>query len=541
MSGAAVHTNARALTRALPAVSVRTLIIGFAAAGLLIRVWIASRNLDLVDRLFIPDDTYYTLSIARSLADGTGPAVDGVHATSGFQPLLAFLLTPVYALTDGPDTGLRASLFLGAICDLGSALLLGRIAYRFAGTAAAVIAVAVWSLSPLAVAQSLNGLETSLAVFFQLLVVELWLRADERRSVAAFALVGGAAGFAILARVDAVFVIAALGLAALVRRRFAGVAVAAAVAAVIVAPWWIYCTAEFGSPVPESGPAVGELVAVHHERYLDVGEQMGLAAGQLVGTPLVSAKALRSGLYENPGLGILAWLAFVGVVGWIVWRVRRRIGTYGLALAAAGFALLGFYTFVLPAPWFYARYLTLPAALMTVVLAGVAVAAWRARTRRLVDSALVLGTLGLLAAIGIGMTLPNLWRNPATSPDVRLEGTKGYREVARSVLASAPGDAVIGSLQSGALQYYAKPPVRVVNLDGVVDREAADALRERTLGQFARERGVTHFADWKFNLDLFLERAGMPGLTRGSFSTLYEGPLQGDEKLTLYAIEFPGG
>jgi len=67
-------------------------IVVLAVVGLVFRVAVAFRPLAVLDRLFVPDDTYYTLSIARSLAHGLGPTVGGgAPLTNGFQPLVAFL------------------------------------------------------------------------------------------------------------------------------------------------------------------------------------------------------------------------------------------------------------------------------------------------------------------------------------------------------------------------------------------------------------------------------------------------------------------
>ena len=85
--------------------------------GLVIRVAIFLRPLTIIDRLFIPDDTYYTLTIARSIARGHGPTTDGSTLTSGFQPLLGFVMTPVFWLTNSADAALRADLLFLTVVD----------------------------------------------------------------------------------------------------------------------------------------------------------------------------------------------------------------------------------------------------------------------------------------------------------------------------------------------------------------------------------------------------------------------------------------
>jgi hypothetical protein len=40
-----------------------------------------------LEHTLLPDDAFYDLCIGRNLAGGFGPTFDGVHPTSGFQPL----------------------------------------------------------------------------------------------------------------------------------------------------------------------------------------------------------------------------------------------------------------------------------------------------------------------------------------------------------------------------------------------------------------------------------------------------------------------
>ncbi|MEO6602247.1 MAG: hypothetical protein ABIQ16_20365, partial [Polyangiaceae bacterium] len=53
------------------------------------------------------------------------------------------------------------------------------------------------------------------------------------------------------------------------------------------------------------------------------------------------------------------------------------------------------------------------------------------------------------------------------------------------------------------LSYFAPHGVRVVNLDGVVDRGAREAAAQLRLSDYARARGVTLLSVWRFNLDAF--------------------------------------
>jgi hypothetical protein len=140
----------------------------------------------------------------------------------------------------------------------------------------------------------------------------------------------------------------------------------------------------------------------------------------------------------------------------------------------------------------------------------------------------------VVAAVSIA---PFFWANPSITPDQGHHGAKGYYAPAAEIVAHAPPDAVIGSLQSGALSWLAKDRQRIVNLDGVVDGEARRALHDGRLAEFAKSRGMTHFADWDVNVKRFQERAGphAPQLAR-----VYEAEPQGqDERFVLYEVIWP--
>lgn len=484
--------------------------------GAALRLAVFLRPLPVLDRLFVPDDTYYTLTIARSLAHGHGPTTDGHVLTSGFQPLLAFLMVPVYWLTGNPDTALRADIALLLACDVAVVVLLALLARRMAGPVAGCVAAGVWALSANAVRLAAGGLETTLALAAALLLTLLWLRAQDDASTARSVLAGVAAGLAVLARIDVLALVALLAAVQLLRGPRRALLPFGAAAVLTLAPWWGYCIAHFGTPVPTSGPAAHSL-------------QSGGAFNRFV-VSISGANAATGPFSAWPNLQVRLvgeratwpfWLALGGfvLVGTVLLvagavRVRRRGRTAPAAMAALGAwaafaaALLVFYAW-LDIPYYTHRYLGPVSAAETLLLAALVGLVWqRAATRPGVPAA-VRGAVLALVLFALAVPAPPAvhrlltWTARPQRLDTSFDANTGYRQQARWLNSIVPRGAVVGGAQTGALSYFAGAGRTVVNLDGVVNPDAYRARRHGRLAQYARDRGVRWIADWPFTVELY--------------------------------------
>lgn len=510
---------------------------------MLLRGLLASRSSIVLDRLFVPDDTYYTLAIARSLARGLGPTVDGVHLTSGFQPLLAFLLVPALRFGASAEMAFRSALLIGVCADAVTTGLLGVLAFRVSGGSriAAITASVVWAFSSSAIAASLNGLESSLSVAVTVGALCAWLWAREKGTMVGWALSGALLGLALLTRVDTVFLVAAIGIATLVRVGPRAVFTSAAAAVAVVAPWWLYSLARFGTVIPESGAAVREQTLVHAARGMNLRDTIAWASAASVGPPLFDSRWLRQALGSGASaIGLIVGVVFLIIALSVAYRARHHDALRVLSLYVS--CIFAFYAMYLPATWFFRRYL-LPVHVLTTICFALAMGhafgvsreerPWWTRVLIAVSALFVSGSL-----VRAGQFLT---AEPTMTVDVGHHGAKGYREPARQILALAPPGAVIGSFQSGALAWFADGSGhRIVNLDGVVDGEAAAAFRDRRLAAFARARGVTHIADWSLNVRHLFERSGDARIDRASLRPIGEAESQGgNERFVLYAIDWP--
>ncbi len=493
----------------------RLAIVAILVVAAVFRLGSAMHDLDAVDRVFVPDDTYYTLSVARALSHGQLPSANGQDVTTGVQPLLAFLTVPAFWLSDDPDVPLRWVIFLSALMDLVSVLLLWALARALAGPVAGCLVAGLWATAPQVIETALNGLETSLALSASLALVLLWRRAETHGTKKAWVLAGCAAGVALLARIDTAFLVALLGISGLLRRQFAATATAAGAALVCVLPWWVLCVALRGSPIPESGAAVIEIVKSCHST-VPTRDFLSHAAGAIFGPPFFHATGFT--IHQNhPNLLLTLWFVFALMCAAGALILFRRKQTAAALFCVYGLLHFLFYSLLVSAFWFFPRYLATTQAVVFLVL--VVAASWpRPRLAR----RLAQGVLALLILCNAVRSSRFLGPAPVV---YEVMGARGYREASRAVLSFLPRPARVGALQSGALGYYAPPDVSVINLDGVVDHRAAAALKRRELASYARERQITHLADWDFNIynvSLLSKKETLPHL-----ELIGKGPPQG--------------
>ncbi len=475
-------------------------IAGITVVGFALRLAVLLRPIGVIDKLFIPDDTYYTLTIARSLARGHGPTVDGHVLTSGFQALLGFLMVPVFWITDSPDTALRLDLALLVVADTLTIVVLAWVAYRFAGRVAAVAAAALWAISPVAISMALGGLETSLAILLAVSLVAVWMWADDRPTTRRWVVVGVVAALAVLARIDTALLVALLAGVQLWRGPRRPLVPGAVAGALVVAPWWIWCTVQFGTPIPTSGTAAHDIAPLRPFAR----EGMAQVAGAVAGGPFDVWRSLRQRLNDHPLLGMVVFLALVlGLVFVAVWWARRRVlpqlAVATLPAFAAG--LLVFYAWF-GVGWYFTRYLA-PVASVAALMIAVGVARlWHARGRwrrpAFGAAAVVLG-IGAIAAL----RADSHHLSATHGSESAFDSVTGYRDAALNVATIPAPGARLGAWQSGAIGYYADDRFTVVNLDGVVNPDAADAQRADRTAFYIRERNLDWLADFSLHIVWF--------------------------------------
>ena len=243
------------------------------AAGFAVRLkiaWLDHRF--LMAHWLWTDDSLLCMSIARNLAAGLGMTSDGLHVTNGFQPLYVFLLVPIFKMV-GPSDTIALIHWAGtiqAILATAAGWMYYCVARRAFNRGAAFWVLFFWAVSHYFVVVESNGMETPLPGLMLGLLVWFYLSRfiqSDRQRLRDFIGLGVLSGLALLARLDAGFLLASIAIDWLWRnRRDLRVQVAAclwtAVSGLIVlSPWLATCWLVRGTIVPDSGQAVRFLSA----------------------------------------------------------------------------------------------------------------------------------------------------------------------------------------------------------------------------------------------------------------------------------------
>jgi hypothetical protein len=474
------------------------------------------------------EDGYYALSVARNLAAGHGLTIDGVHLTNGFQPLFTILEAGAFWVAKGDEVlAMRLVMALGWLFHVAGAVLVGLIA-RDAWPARhghaerelrAGLGAALYLAAPLMLNHAYNGLETGSVLFFYAAAAR-WMQTGRDRSWAGLAGFGVLIGLLVLARIDAGFVAAMLGLNELRRSIKAGVVHALArgvmlggAALLISSPWWLYNTIYFGSPMPTSGTAQQawglEWLRLEHAEW----------ALRVVLVPWIFAGAHESDVSIDvpipfgPGYMTMTAIGFVrtvivasiAVVLWRAWRrgsfardwaiaeseeaLRARRTLEFAACFALGFAaLIAYYALSFVAYWFYYRYFA-PLALFGFVIVAVLAARGMAGSRLRWPAATVAGALVLQLA---ALTCLALFGRG-------LGGNTVYHDQVALVRQHVPPEDAVAAGQAGTLGFFCD---RVVNTDGKVNREAL-AYQDH-MWDYLQANHVKWFVDWPFYVNKYL-------------------------------------
>lgn len=481
---------------------------------------------------FLYDDGFYALKIAKNIAEGKGATFDGIHPTTGFQPLYVFLLVPVYVLT-GSDLILPIyiALSLLAVFTCFTAYFIYRISRRYVGWGASLAAALIWGFSPIVTKQSANGLETALASFMISVSVFYYLeriRSAENPGAGRFLLLGFLLGLMVLSRIDGVLLILVMLLDYLVLlrrrrvspKRLARLSLMPLGVCVLYGPWLLFNMAVCGSPLQDSGTAT-RFLSLAYAGYFGYGAgDMGSRGpdSSFIWAHLTHAVStmkvippihviFRSIDRAGATLGLSGGLHTAGnVIGFLAlggagvaafrWRRderRRSRGEIHFLILFSAVLLASYATYVF-GMFFFLRYFYPVYMIACVYLAFFLqdIHDWVARRSIVIRRAVILVPAAYAGLFGF-FSYSQAFRSKPVYP---------FYDVCRWVEENTGAAERIGIFQCGTIGYLSGR--HIINLDGKVNREALEAMKKDSLNGYLRKEGIEIVIDHSDILKIFL-------------------------------------
>jgi hypothetical protein len=259
-----------------------------------------------------------------------------------------------------------------------------------------------------------------------------------------------------------------------------------------LAAWLVVGALSTGSPVQDSGAAK----RVHGERIFALQEGLDVEAFSPFSAPAARLGELARGMASVPGrmpVGAAAIaLAAVLAVARRETEATRALLRRGWPLFVGGLVLVAAYLVYLHSlrSWYL-----MPLMLGAAMLGSALLVDLFHERRRIAAAALV-----VLAAT---------WLHASANP--RDHWGDAYIRAAERVAELTPAGSYIGAFNAGIQGAWASGGRRVINLDGVVNHGALEALRDTELTEYVRAEGIRWIVDHDMTVS-FYEQAGARGL-----------------------------
>lgn len=467
--------------------------------SLLISVFLITRLLFLfqpfeeIDGYALPDDTYLSLKIAKNIAEGKGMSYTGIP-TNGFQPLYVFMMVPVYAIVKTDlITPVYIALIMLSVFSLFSSYLIYRlILLLFGNREAAFFTAFAFIITPAIIRNTTNGLETSISLFFFLLIVFLLYKYfhkpfPEINSKKIF-VAGLLLGLAALSRIDNMFLFIALAIWTYIKFRNekpdSGIMIRKTLTltagfAVFYLPWLIISYAHTGMIYPVSGSAV-RIQGIENNIH-----KMN-EAGYIIFLIYTSFKFIFMNYFP-----IIISAVALSRNGFRY--VKKIFNGRHLPVVITSVLLYITYIFYIPAYWFYPRYMIFLAVPLLILLGYTAKEFFTSRLGERYPNLAFYSILIIFLAVNIS--------RPGFRDFYFADyPVKGYFGIGKYVTDNFSEGSIIGSLQTGAIAYFAENMI-VFNLDGVVNAGALNAIKEKRLMDYIRENRIEYLLSWDINYE----------------------------------------
>lgn len=434
----------------------------------------------------ISEDGYLMMTIARNIAIGLGMSTaDGTLPTNGTQPLMTFIMTLIYSITGG-DKIIAIKIiivmewlisFLGAliIYKIGKNILDGRSYAKEISLLTAMI----WYSSPNTFIHTMNALETGLYGLVVIAASGYFVINKDKYDYLYFLKTGIIFGVLFWLRNDAIFFVLAAAVVLYLYNKDSDSKIAGKVifsllvGGLISLPWVIYNYVKFKSLMPISGQA--EMI----------NSQFG---GNLIVFPSVIIEYL-SLIIPIPyivHMNIPFFVLCLLVITVIIVMIKRKWAEINLTgrkmIVFYGISLCMFYLFYGP---FFETYYFVPRYLFPFSAFFIALPLiWLFNFKNIIQSRLFVFAQAVFFVIMIILAYTRY-----NESNVHMQFY-----LVDWIEKNVKQDEWVGAFQSGTIGYFHD---RTINLDGKVNFDALEALKENKIYQYIADRKPEYLINWQ--------------------------------------------
>jgi len=448
----------------------------------------------------MPDDSFYYLNTARNIRNGLGSVFSAGEPTNGYHPLWMWLLVAShFVFNPGTNQFVLVAMLLGVAGNLAAALVLRKLLRELGcGTFQQGFGVTLYLVSPWFTNMSLcgEGIQLYFLGLFWFFLAAHRAVADERNQFSTYAWFGVASGFLMLARTDAIFFTGPAFAYLLWRKRVAGfvpLVVAGVVAIVVLSPWLLWSYVRFGTIVQSSSDSLAIVIRhalpppteIAYYRFAFYNALYSL-------NRLLFAVFTQPHFYSNPDATARAMvLGACGLVGLPIAYgvVTRKYARLPVMLWLVPALLMSAYYFLYR---FYVQVWHL-SALITAALIGLTLLMNIKRPPKALSFGLIAAAYGLtIFSFGSCYFYPQ-------EHGALLQSSLDLQK-------DNPRRMKIGATDAGYMGFFSKH--EVVNLDGVINNAAADAIQAGRFSDYIESRNFDYVSVSRSRLKFYDRNRG---------------------------------
>lgn len=448
----------------------------------------------------LPDDAFYYFEIARNLALGHGSTFDGITPTNGYHPLWMFLLSALYSVSSTLGWGAVEPIRVALVLCIGMNIVTGAVVYAMvrrvsAHTFISTFALGVFVLNPFLLYELINGLETSLALMLtSIFVFYAWSIQNSIRE-RSFVTLGVLGGLMILARLDLIFLVGGVGLYFLVKDwekkdlSFKKTLLIAVPVTALIVPFFIWNYFTYGTFLTSASGA-NELV--NHALII---QDNGTGLYQSVKAVIYNLHGQLRDLMIHTGAPEVT-LLFIGAFLMLIALGRIRVPQslrsstvlHGFYLGFALLFILNVAVRFTARTWYFVSFGIVFALLVAYVLREVAKENALTSLQRTV-CAVVLAVFTFSSFF--------IWWHKELRESMGLQ--REMYAAAQWFNEHVPKETIIGVFNAGVQGYFTD--ARVVNLDGLVNNDAYEAMKSQTLWKYMQSAHIEYLSDFDIYID----------------------------------------